>query len=314
MKKIGCLLLMITIVMLSSCTKICNHYDYDYNYECDECGSLIEIDLVNLEELLKKNEVVVKRGLKGYINPELKLHDLTDLDDNEYQEYVDIFGKGVTKFISIETPEEVGLYAIEYESVLDAKNGKKLLTNWDGKNHYDMYPYSNVLACLFGRRSLLFYEQENYNGSIYAKNKSILVECFASSKLELPDSVIRIDSSACLYNTYLKEVVLNENLRHIGGYAFMYCDNLTNITLNEKLETIEYQAFYYCPLDYLVIPKSVTKISAKIVNNIIVYCEAEEKQPSWHEDAFIDAKEVYYAGEWEYNSEGIPTPIIDNEI
>ncbi len=31
----------------------------------------------------------------------------------------------------------------------------------------------------------------------------------------------------------------------------------------------------------------------------------------WEDDFAIGDAEVYYAGEWEYNSEGIPTPLID---
>ena len=108
----------------------------------------------------------------------------------------------------------------------------------------------------------------------------------------------------------LEEVELNEGLTTLGPLCFNYCFNLKKINIPSTLKKIYYYSFYNCDsLEYIVIPKTVEYIANGAFNKTNVYCEAESKPASWDDEFICEDAKVYWAGEWEYNSEGIPTPI-----
>lgn len=110
--------------------------------------------------------------------------------------------------------------------------------------------------------------------------------CFASNthltELELPDSIIYIDSWAFAY-TILEKLELPDNVKEIGAYSFAYMkrltdiklppqiinipsaafagsSNLVNVTLNEGLVEIGQGAFAGTAVRSIVIPTTVNEI------------------------------------------------------
>ena len=72
-------------------------------------------------------------------------------------------------------------------------------------------------------------------------------DCNKLTKINLPKSLVKIDSRAFQY-TYYAQMKLNDNpnLKYIGEYAFYDCYCLTDVVLPETLEFLGQYAFYYC--------------------------------------------------------------------
>ena len=60
--------------------------------------------------------------------------------------------------------------------------------------------------------------------------------------------------------TNLAEVILPDDLTHIGNQCFYSCDNLTSITLPQNLQRIGVVTFGYTPIKTIDIPASVTSL------------------------------------------------------
>ena len=64
-------------------------------------------------------------------------------------------------------------------------------------------------------------------------------------------------------NSSIKEIVLGDNVKSIGGFAFYYCTGLTSIVIPNSVTSIGSSAFYNCRgLTSVVIPNSVTSIGS----------------------------------------------------
>lgn len=118
-----------------------------------------------------------------------------------------------------------------------------------------------------------------------------------------------IGESSFSYNSKLEEIVLNEGLEYIDNYAF-YTSNIKKITLPNTLKSIGGNVFKNCNnLKYIVLPSSLEYVGYNILPNGEIFCENQKRPKGWDEYFDYEASNTYWAGEWEYNEEGVPTPI-----
>lgn len=131
-------------------------------------------------------------------------------------------------------------------------------------------------------------ENENYSsidGVLYDKNQNEVL-CFPTAKnpvairdtityigddaysnckyfgenLVIPESVIRIGSTAFFGIDNLKTVTLGSNVAVMGQGAFAGCFNLVEVNLNEVLTSISPYCFEYSDIASLSLPNSITSI------------------------------------------------------
>ena len=132
---------------------------------------------------------------------------------------------------------------------------------------------------------------------------------------EMPDTLYVIENTKAivfpgLVSTKCEKIVCNKELKKIGGLSVANNDNLSEIILNEGLEIIGKIAFSNCPkLKYVVIPSTVTFIGYKAFECEMVFCNVESKPRGLSNNFAADDTKVYWKGEWEYNENGVPTPI-----
>lgn len=238
-------------------------------------------------------------------NAEFRLIEIDEISESDYIWWYENYGEGVTRSILVEYSNGLLLwYAIEYETIEQAENTFKKL------NSNSIYLYKN---CLFAEAPGIMeyiYDATILGGCKYVNEEKILISAYTYKKLSLLSSVERIETCALMNLYYLEYVVCNENLKYIGGAALAGTVNLKKIQLNSKLEYIGSEAFYNSGLEYIVIPKSVKEIGNETFNKCNVFCEVESKPSGWADDFITGDAKVYYKGEWEYNEEGIPVPLV----
>ena len=108
--------------------------------------------------------------------------------------------------------------------------------------------------------------------------------------------VTTIGSGAFTNCINLTDIVIPNNIISIGSYAFYNCSNLSNVVIPDSVKSIGDDAFFGC-------------------NGLKIYCDASSKPSDWSVDwnyykNYNHYLPVYWAGEWEYDSNGNPTPII----
>ena len=152
------------------------------------------------------------------------------------------------------------------------------------------------------------------NGYYLADEDEFLARSSKIKEVITPDSVVKVLSYAYAYDNTITSFKAGEKLAIIGDGAFLSAQNLKNVILNETVLLIGSYAFCHCTrLEYIVIPKRCL-ITQYAFNTGKIFLQDDETVKKSHKEFAVGDAEVYYAGEWEYNSEGIPTPIIDNEI
>ena len=114
----------------------------------------------------------------------------------------------------------------------------------------------------------------------------------------------------------LKEIIISDSgtSTSIGSYAFSYCTSLTSVTIGNSVTSIGAYAFYYCTsLTSVTIGNSVTSIGELaffLCTSLTIYCEAQSQQSGWDSRWNYSDRPVYWAGEWEYDVNGNPYPLI----
>ena len=131
------------------------------------------------------------------------------------------------------------------------------------------------------------------------------------------DEVVLVDfnnGTAREYN--ITEVTIPCEVTSIGDAAFLYCSSLETITFeeNSQLLSIGDNAFEGCNnLESITIPNNVTSIGVNAFYNcssLTIFCEASSEPSGWDSYWNYSNRPVYWAGEWEYDADGNPTPII----
>ena len=126
----------------------------------------------------------------------------------------------------------------------------------------------------------------------------------------VPSCVRRIANLAFEDCVKLKEVIICEGTKEIGGNVFYNTQNLKKIVLPQTLERIEECAFCGCfKLEKIVVPSSVSYIGwAGIEACKQVFCEAPYKSEGWDSSwlSGLCNATIYWGDEWYYNESGDP--------
>lgn len=157
-------------------------------------------------------------------------------------------------------------------------------------------------------------DNKNYtsvNGVLYDKNITKLLHYPTernNSEYVMPNTVVEVESFACMNNNYLTNLKLSENLIVVNSYAFFKCPKLTNITFGSKLETIKDEAFNYNgSLKEINLPSSIKEIG----KNVFEYAQKVEKVSI----PFVSNNEINYSVSYLFGSvDKIPTLLYKVEI
>jgi len=98
----------------------------------------------------------------------------------------------------------------------------------------------------------------------------------------------------------------------IEEYAFFQCSEITGVIIPEGVEEIDSYAFTTCQnLRYVVMPSTIEIMHQwTVTNNPNVNVYLQKESVLWSEDWWFGSfdGDVYYLGQWHYNSDGVPVP------
>ena len=98
-------------------------------------------------------------------------------------------------------------------------------------------------------------------GTLFNKDKSVLIQSCIQGDYIIPDSVARIENYAFCNCAGLRSVTIPNSVVEIGEGAFNNCTDLTSISIPERVKEISPETFAYCTgLTSIIIPNSVVKI------------------------------------------------------
>ena len=83
-------------------------------------------------------------------------------------------------------------------------------------------------------------------------------------RIELPDSITRIEDEAFKANDNLEEVIIGPNVEYIGKYAFDRDKALKSINIPASVTEIGHEAFRMCAFEEVTIPDGITKLSKSV--------------------------------------------------
>ncbi len=125
-----------------------------------------------------------------------------------------------------------------------------------------------------------------------------------SAEVEIPESfngktVIGIDDEAFYdYSDQVTSITIPETVTEIGNYAFHYCTGINSIVIPSSVTYIGYDAF--CAWGE--------------GQNIYCNCSESYAEENWDSDWREDCEaHVYFQGEWTYDHEGNPIPVLAGE-
>lgn len=187
-----------------------------------------------------------------------------------------------------------------------------LAQNYYKKHDKDIYSVMNniVYGDTMGSYVLLNGSPIYIEGIYYdAKDKGIILRASTKiTKCEFKD-VTKIITMAFV-SAKLEGVKDTNKLEYIGYGAFLDNKSLSKIKLNEGLKHIGGSAFEKCPnLKDAVIPSTVNYIGENAFECSVLYCNVESKPAGWDKKFCSENTKVYWKGEWEYDKDGIPSPI-----
>lgn len=232
--------------------------------------------------------------------------------------------------------------------IIDEENDKAVVSSCDrSSSHFDIssdisyngktYPVIAISnAAFFRNMNLISVVIPN---SIISIGSSAFSECSNLKDIVLPNSLTELGERAFEDCSSLESINIPKTLTHIGAHTFNCCSSLTNIKMNSTLETIgDYgfsnctnlknidipstvnyigqMAFYNCTsLEFIVLPKNLTLCEGfpfeSCNSNFVIYSESSVFNESW--DFYIDyyGYNVYFNGQWKYDEDGKPTPLVN---
>ena len=267
------------------------------------CSSCSKIDFITIDQMYRNvDEEYLEIVSEIYGGCEIKLLNRKDIDYHYYK-YLSahIDSNDFTKCIVLVRPNSCYDLPLVFETSLYVKEQKIGDFIRHGRNLIIDYYFAYMLL-----------DDYNIVNSVGLSNDNkYLVSVSGVEILNVPSDVEDIKSFVCYNNNEITQLICSNNVKRIGYSSFADCYNLKSITLNQGLEEICEKAFYnVVNLEYVVIPSSVEKIGANTFNSGNIFLEGDVKE-GFDKDFAIGDANVYYAGQWEYNSEGIPTPLID---
>lgn len=135
------------------------------------------------------------------------------------------------------------------------------------------------------------------NPYLYSDNNAIMEKDgnrLIISSGNIPNDTEIIGCHAFSGNSFIRDVVLPENVKEIGVYSFCK-SSLTSIVIPEGLQIIAEGAFIGCRLKEIYIPESVTEIGRAVFSGIdgIVINFADESLPENCDDNWLYGCENY---------------------
>ena len=118
----------------------------------------------------------------------------------------------------------------------------------------------------------------------------------------------------------LESVVIPDNVTSLGASVFSNCTGLKSVTIGSGITTLPESAFEGCTsLTSIVIPETVTAMGGNVFNactNLTdIYLEATEVPSGWASNwAWGQGATVHLGGTWEYDENGEPSPIAEDEV
>lgn len=132
--------------------------------------------------------------------------------------------------------------------------------------------------------------------------------CTAITAINLPDTVLTIDSSAFYDCSNLSRIVIPSGVTEIGSYAFAHCYSIESIRIPDSVSKIGTGAFYYCDsLSSLIIGRGVTDIGVNILANCtalssVIYVGTEEK---WNSSVTVSSNNDNLLNHITYHAEHV---------
>ncbi len=99
-------------------------------------------------------------------------------------------------------------------------------------------------------------------------NRILIAYNGTEERLNIPDTVVRIESQAFLDNNVCTFIKMPESLKQIGPNAFRNCAKLETVIFEKGFELIGPGAFIQCPIKQISLPETVSEIA----DNAFGYC------------------------------------------
>lgn len=157
-----------------------------------------------------------------------------------------------------------------------------------------------------------------YSSSLEVIGPSAFENCTSLKEIVIPDSMFNFNSAVFRNASSLRSIILPNNSRFsaIPASLFDGCVSLESIDIPSSVGVIRNRSFAQCTsLDYVVLPENLRQVESlaftEMNDNFVIYSLTEKPNYNriWVEDWKDESIPVYWAGEWEYNEQGIPTPI-----
>ena len=280
--------------------------DKQEKVEYEEGHVFLTDDFFGFEEGELEKELVT-RGFK--------IVDKSKVSKEEYRYYADSFEMGFDRLILFFAPNGdeflcIAEYRDETTAIYYEKKANSIWTNY--------FRYRNLLVVdVSGNYRFLGLTTEHASGCLlYEEGKTFVLysdKQQSTVTFELFDGIERIAGSA-FKTCNFERLICNNQLRLIGAQAFKDNKYLETVILNDGLKEIGNLSFYGCEnFEYTVIPLSVEKIGEQAFSHGNIFCEAEAKPNGWADDFYCEQAKVYWKGEWAYNENGKPVPLVQEE-
>ena len=200
------------------------------------------------------------------------------------------FGVNENNFVEIDN--------LQY--ILDLENNAAIVSRYTG-----MEETVEILSTI---------THNNIEYNVTSIGKSAFGRCTSLTSIVIPNGVTSIGNCAFEDCDSLESIEIPDSVTSIGYSAFYDCDSLESIEIPDSVTSIEFLAFFSCDsLTSIVIPNSVTSIGNSAFyycDSVTIYCESTSKPSGWSTDWNYSDRPIYWGGQWEYDVNGKPIPLI----